>query len=232
MQSESTNYCCPLCQNVTTVLFHRDQRREYRQCSVCALVFVPTDYHLSHESERAEYDLHRNDLNDVGYRRFLSRLADPLATRLTSPSHGLDFGCGPGPLLAKLLESKGHMVAVYDPFYAQHPKTLEHSYDFITCTEVVEHFREPAREFELLFRCLKPSGILALMTKLVIDADAFSRWHYKNDPTHISYFSRPTLAWLAARYTCTLEWIDNDVMFLTRNDPTLSIPTVSPTHPG
>ena len=49
------------------------------------------------------------------------------------------------------------------------------------------------------------------MTKLVIDAEAFSRWHYKNDQTHISFFSRETLQWLATHYQAELNFFANDV---------------------
>ena len=122
---------------------------------------------------------------------FLSRLALPLLDRLPPLSSGLDYGCGPGPLLAEILKQAGHGVELFDPFYADHPQHLQNRYDFITCTEVAEHFRRPGIEFERLFGLLKPSGRLGLMTKLVIDADAFAHWHYKNDQTHISFLSRP-----------------------------------------
>jgi hypothetical protein len=49
------------------------------------------------------------------------------------------------------------------------------------------------------------------MTKRVIDVAAFSRWHYKNDPTHICFYSEATLKWLAAKYHLQMELIDKDV---------------------
>jgi 2-polyprenyl-3-methyl-5-hydroxy-6-metoxy-1,4-benzoquinol methylase len=82
---------------------------------------------------------------------------------------------------------------------------------------VIEHFRQPNQELHKLFALLKPKGILGIMTKLVIDADAFSRWHYKNDLTHVSFFSRDTLQWLAIKYQCRLDILGNDVIIFTRN---------------
>ena len=67
-------------------------------------MFVPRSYHLSAADEKAQYDLHENDPNDPGYRAFLDRLAGPLDKRLAPHSHGLDFGCGPGPTLSVMLE--------------------------------------------------------------------------------------------------------------------------------
>ena len=92
--------------------FHRDQRRSYLRCRVCALVFVSPVYYLDRETERAEYDLHRNEVGEPGYERFLARLATPLAARLAPGARGLDFGCGPAPALAHMLQRAG--------FYLRH----------------------------------------------------------------------------------------------------------------
>lgn len=202
---------CPLCNNLKISHFHRDKKRDYWRCNSCYLVFVSHQQHLDLATEKAIYDLHQNQADDLGYRQFLSRLAEPLLKQLTSPKNGLDFGCGPGPMLAEMLTAAGHTMSLYDLFYANYPERLEINYDFVTCTEVVEHFRNPQLEFQRLFGLLKPQGYLAIMTKLVIDANAFSRWHYKNDQTHISFFSRETLQWLAEHYQAELNFFANDV---------------------
>ena len=49
---------------------------------------------------------------------------------------------------------------------------------------------------------------------------AFSRWHYKQDPTHVSFFSRETFTWLAARDGLTVEFIGNDVIILQKSEST------------
>lgn len=208
---------CPLCTSNDTRLFHRDSKREYSRCRNCFLVYVHRSQHLSPSQEKAIYDLHQNAINDSGYLKFLSRLAKPLIDRLPANSQGLDYGCGPGPALAELFKNQGHRMNLYDPFYADFPEHLQQAYDFIVCTEVVEHFRAPKREFEALFNLLKPGGWLGIMTKLVIDAEAFAKWHYKNDQTHIAFFSQPTFYWLAERYHCQIEFIGKDVIILQRN---------------
>jgi len=206
------NHSCPLCLNASVVEFYQDRVREYFRCQHCALVFVPQAQHLSLVAEKALYDLHENRMDDLGYRQFLSRLCYPLAARLSPPAHGLDFGCGPGPLLAKMLIEQGYSVSLYDPIYADAPELLHQHYDFITCTEVVEHFRQPQLMFEQLFDLLKPHGLLGIMTKRVINVEAFSRWHYKNDPTHICFYSEETLQWLADQYQRKMALIDKDVV--------------------
>lgn len=206
---------CPLCGHRDGNGFHRDRRREYLRCPVCALVYVPADSHLDTAAEKSVYDLHENDPADAGYRRFLSRLSEPLLQRLGERSaRGLDFGCGPGPALAQIMREAGHTVALYDPYYFPDTAVLAGDYDFIMATEVVEHLAAPGLELERLWRLLRPGGVLGLMTKLVIDQQAFRSWHYISDPTHICFFSEETLQWWAARVDAELELVAADAVLL------------------
>ncbi len=181
---------------------------------------MPPEYHLSSTAEKAEYDLHQNSPWDEGYRRFLSRLFDPVSTLIAAGSHGLDFGSGPGPTLSVMFEEAGHRMAIYDPFYAPDKSPLTTQYDFVTCTEVVEHFYNPRTDLERLWSCVKPGGLLGIMTKLALNtadaAEAFSGWHYKNDQTHVSFFSRKTFEWLASQWGADVMFVGNDVVLLTR----------------
>ncbi len=205
---------CPLCSSKNHVPFFADKKRNYLRCSCCHLVFVPKRYWLSIEDERATYDLHENDAKDQGYRQFLSRLSLPLLEKLESNQKGLDFGCGPGPTLSALLEEQGQQMDLYDPFYYNDPSVFDKKYDFICATEVVEHLHDPNNNFEALFRMLKPGGLLGIMTKLVIDEDAFSQWHYIRDMTHVCFYSRDTFEYLAQRFNAELDFVTNDVIFL------------------
>ncbi|RLQ20807.1 methyltransferase domain-containing protein [Seongchinamella sediminis] len=205
---------CPLCGRSRTGAFCRDRRREYLRCGDCGLVFVPPLYYLSSSEEKAEYDLHRNAVDDPGYRGFLSRLAAPLLARIPAAARGLDFGCGPGPALAAMLEEAGHQVALYDVFYRPDTAVLQRSYQFITATEVVEHLHRPGAVVEQLWVLLEPGGYLGIMTKLVQNAGAFARWHYKNDPTHVCFFSELSWQWWAGQHAAVLERIGADVILL------------------
>ncbi len=205
---------CPLCEDKRVLPFWRDLRRPYLRCQQCRLVFVPTDYHLSLAAEKAEYDLHRNDPGDSGYRKFLTRLFEPLCDRLTSGAKGLDFGSGPGPTLAPMFADAGFDMSIYDPFYAPERSVLQDRYDFISCSEVVEHLHFPGRELQFLWQLLAVEGWLGIMTKLVIDRQAFAHWHYKNDPTHVAFFSRETFVYLARKLNARLEFAAPDVILL------------------
>ncbi|MGQ8364718.1 class I SAM-dependent methyltransferase [Glaciecola sp. 1036] len=177
---------------------------------------------MSNEQEKAEYDQHENQLDDPGYIRFLSRAINPLLERLpedTSNLRGLDFGCGPGPALATYLNNHGIDTEKYDPLYFPDNQLLQNTYDFVTCTEVVEHFNSPKQSWLQLFKLLKPNGILVVMTKLVIDQARFANWHYKNDPTHICFYSYKTLSFIAKEANYWVSLVNKDVaIFVAKNE--------------
>ena len=205
---------CPLCLSDNCQLFHTDRARSYQQCDDCALVFVSSDFLPSSHEELQEYQLHDNNPADQGYRRFLSRLTAPLKKRLIPTATGLDFGCGPGPTLSVMMQEAGWKTAIYDPFFAKDNSVLTRQYDFITATEVIEHIHKPYDVLPMLWNMLNNGGYLALMTKLVIDQKAFAHWHYKNDRTHVCFYSTTTFNFLAKQLKADIEFIDKDVIFL------------------
>ena len=89
----------------------------YFACDICQARFLDPDQLPDRMTEHSHYLLHENDPDDAGYRAFLSKLADPLIEKLTTPSSGLDYGCGPGPALAHMLRDTGHHVALFDPIF-------------------------------------------------------------------------------------------------------------------
>ena len=206
---------CPLCRASAVQPFYED-RRAYFRCPVCYLVFVLPHQFPSARQEKAEYDRHQNSPADPHYRRFLQRLFDPLSARLRPRSHGLDFGSGPGPTLSVMFRESGHSMRLFDPFYAPDTESLQQQYDFITASEVAEHLHHPRRDLERLWSCLKPTGVLGIMTKRVIDREAFSRWHYKADPTHVCFFAIETFRWLADHWRAALTVPGDDVVILTK----------------
>ncbi len=202
---------CPLCHGESAP-WRSDGRRDYLRCTVCALVHVPRAQHLDREAERQRYDLHNNDPSDSGYRRFLSALYEPLRARLPPGAAGLDFGCGPGPTLSRMFEEAGYRMQLYDPYYADAPGVLRHSYDFVTCSETVEHFCDPARDWSRLAGLLKPGGWLGVMTALLTDDIDFDRWYYKDDPTHVAFHAPATIAWIADRHALHADLLSPTVI--------------------
>lgn len=205
---------CPLCHSDNHQPFYSEETRFYHRCQQCFLIFVDQTFWLKNQEEKAIYDLHENSSDDQGYRDFLNRLFTPMNELIKSKSKGLDFGSGNGPTLSKMFEEAGHQVELFDKYYADRAQVFEKKYDFILATEVIEHLSKPRFELERLLSVLRPAGYLGIMTKLARDKKAFATWHYKNDPTHICFYSRETFEWIARIYQLGLEFIGNDVIIL------------------
>ena len=207
---------CPLCHSSEIRFYLEDHFRKYHQCDVCQLVFAEPASYLESAEEKSRYDLHNNDPSDLNYRKFLSRAFDPVKARISDQACGLDFGAGPGPTLSLMFEESGHEMKIYDLFYANFPELLKpESYDFVTCTEVIEHVQDPHTVIPMLLGLLKGQGPLAFMTKLCLGKDHFENWHYKKDPTHICFYSKETFEFIAEKYQCDLEFFGDDVILLT-----------------
>lgn len=201
---------CPVCERGLLQPFQTLQARCYFRCPVCAATVLDPQQHPTPDQARAEYALHQNAEDDPGYRAFLQPLVDRLAARLPPGAEGLDFGCGPGPALAALMRERGFAVALYDPLYAPGTEALRRRYDFITCTEVIEHLSRPAETFRQLRDLLHPGGWLGLTTRFQTEDARFANWHYRRDPTHVVFYREATLQQLAAEGAWTCEtWPPN-----------------------
>lgn len=209
---------CPVCRTEATAPFFPPGDRDYRLCPRCAAVFLDPALLPDRETERERYLLHENDPDDGGYRSFLSRLADPLLRRLPPGREGLDYGCGPGPALARILEEAGHRVRLYDPFFHPDRAALQGNYDFITCSETVEHFHDPAGEFARLDALLRPGGWLAIMTAFRPADRDFAGWHYRLDPTHVVFYREETFRCLGRRFGWECEFPGPDVLLARKRE--------------
>lgn len=195
----SAGAICNVCRQGELARFQTLGGKEYLRCPHCSATIMARKSWLGPEEERAVYELHDNDPGDAGYRSFLEKLALPMLERIPSGASGLDFGCGPGPALAEIMREAGMKVALYDPFFHPAESALSRRYDFITCTEVVEHLHHPAKVFHQLDGLLKPGGWLGVMTCFQTCDDRFDKWHYRRDPTHVVFYREATLKVVAER---------------------------------
>lgn len=181
---------------------------EVFSCSHCRLIFKNPKLHLNSVDDIKRYSTHQNNEHDQGYIDFLNRLVIPLKNFLPEHFSALDFGCGPGPTLALLLTDEGGNVLNYDPLFFNNQEALKNTYDVVATTEVVEHFKRPEADWSLLISLVKPNGLLAVMTQFVQVSTDYPSWWYKNDPTHVVFYSEETFSYLAKRFQ--LEILYND----------------------
>ncbi len=207
------NPACRVCGHQKTRLFPAGNIIYWR-CGHCLATVMDASYLPDRIAERKRYERHENDPYDIGYRRFLAKVAAPLTKRLPPGQRGLDYGCGPAPAMAQMMAEAGHFITLYDPFFSPEKKALTAVYDFITCTEVAEHFHRPKAEFERLDTLLRPGGYLAVMTCFQTDDAKFENWHYRRDNTHVAFYRERTFRVIAAQRGWHCEIPAKDVVLM------------------
>ena len=211
---KSANNICPLCRNGNLHNYHKGEGRSYLLCKKCDLVFVPDSQLPSMDLEKAKYDQHQNSPQDSGYRVFLSKLFIPIQKFIKPKSHGLDFGSGSGPTLSKMFEELGYKMDIYDIFYAPNQEVFSKKYDFITTTEVIEHLHKPREELLKLDSILKDNGVLGVMTAFRPEQKQFDSWYYKNDLTHVRFFTPKTFEYIAIMLDMQIVYMADGVVVL------------------
>ncbi len=187
---------CPLCGGGADEFFKNSNLLYYR-CGACRGIFLSKDSHLSEDEEKKRYLEHNNDVNDPRYRKFAEPVVRYILKNFKPGKHkGLDFGAGAGPVASRMLEEEGFMMPLYDPFFHPEAENLRKKYDFIIASEVIEHFKKPADEFGLLSGILESPGSLVCRTHLYSAGTDFGSWYYKNDPTHVFFYSGETLEYV------------------------------------
>jgi SAM-dependent methyltransferase len=215
---KALNQVCIVCKEARAGFFANVEGLDYRRCEACQATFLNPAQRLPAKETYARYCRHQNHPEDPRYRQFLSKLARPVLKRLPTAAKGLDYGCGPGPALACMLREAGHRMSLFDLYFYPDPKPLEGRYDFITCTETVEHFHRPAEEFARFDQMLRPGGWLAIMTTFQTDDDRFASWHYRRDPTHVVFYRDATLRYIARQFGYRCEIPVSDVALMQKPD--------------
>ena len=103
----------------------------------------------------------------------------------------------------------------YDPYFAPTP-LHEKSYDFITCTEVVEHFRAPLIELKKMCSMVQEGGWIGIMTQLRDSHRNDPTWWYLRDRTHVSFYSAKTFEWIARALDLKIHSLDQSVIVMRR----------------
>lgn len=189
---------CPLCNTQLKTIFFSEKEQIYYKCPGCDAVVKDNKLYLPSQAEKERYQLHNNDIFDPRYREFVSPITNAIRKDfLSEDAIGLDFGAGEGSAITQVLKENNYQLNLYDPFFYPDKSVLNRTYDYIICCETMEHFHFPYKEFTLLKGLLKPYGKLYCMTHILRETISFPDWYYKNDPTHVFFYTEKTLYWIA-----------------------------------
>ena len=211
---------CPLCE---TLLINKVDDYYYL-CPTCGAYVKDKSFYLNTKQEKDRYEEHNNDVNDLQYQNFTSRITNAVLEQFNTTHLGLDYGCGTGPVISKILKDKGYQILLYDYYFYQNNDYLNYQYDYIFSCEVFEHFYHPKQEIEKLLKLLKPKGVLLIMTHLYNSSIDFKNWYYRKDPTHVFIYTAKTILFIAKKYMLPIEK-QNDRMIILKKRPTTSYKT-------
>ena len=184
---------CTLCGS--TLINKKDEF--YYDCDICKAIVKDEKYYLIAEEEKAIYETHNNDINDIRYQNFTMPITNYVIEKFSPEHKGLDFGSGTGPVISSMLMEKDYDIVQYDPFFAPNQDIFNYMYDYIVSCEVFEHFYNPKIEIDSLTSLLKVNGILLVMTMLYNDQIDFTKWNYRNDSTHVFIYRKKTIEYIA-----------------------------------
>ncbi len=204
---------CRLCESDSLQSYFN----EYSKCSRCHMIQQDQATLLTFEEEKSRYSQHNNDSQDLGYINFLKNLTDPLLNYIKPSDIGLDFGCGPGPTISKILAKENVECFDYDPAFFPHQSLLETKYDFITSSEVFEHLHRPKEVIESIWAMIKPGGILGIMTVFYPQKqEDFAKWWYKNDPTHVCFYNEEVFEYICRELGAEILEMNRKIVIIRR----------------
>jgi SAM-dependent methyltransferase len=196
---------CPLCESPAARLeeWVIVKGARYFHCRHCDLVFLDPQQRPDESRERQRYLEHNNSPEDERYVTYLRGFAEEALLPYVQPAQTrevrvLEFGSGPNPVFAGVLDEMGFEVDIYDPLFSPGVEWQWQRYDAVTAVEVAEHLFQPLAEFRRLRKVLRPGGVLALRTLLHYgDRQRFAGWWYRQDPTHVCFYSARSFEVLA-----------------------------------
>ena len=205
---------CTLCSSLLT----NRKDEYYYNCDTCKALVKDEKYYLTADKEKARYETHNNDINDIRYQNFVLPITNYVIDKFLPEHKGLDFGSGTGPVISSILKENGYDIVQYDPFFAPNQNILNNKFDYIVSCEVFEHFHKPKKEIDSLILLLNSKGMLLIMTLLYNDQIDFNMWHYRKDPTHVFIYRKETIEYIAKEKNLEIDILTDRFIVLRKTD--------------
>jgi 2-polyprenyl-3-methyl-5-hydroxy-6-metoxy-1,4-benzoquinol methylase len=205
------------------------------KCLECGLLYTMPQPHiksLARYYDSEEYTSHNTSkwsLKNLIYlqaRRFALSLKLRMIERYFKKGRILDIGGGTGEFLNHCRKRGWDVIGIEPSSIARENafvthgleflesveilETEEESMDVITMWHVLEHMEDPAKQFQINYRLLKPGGLLvvALPNYESWEADYYGKfWAAYDVPRHLFHFSQKSLTQLSEKSGFRIEEI-------------------------
>jgi hypothetical protein len=194
---------CRLCQNPSQIIF--EDVRPFYACNVCGLIF--SDCLLSAEEVEKHYKNQYSSGFDwkkeaQHFVEWFDHFGFAVPVRTLSI---FDYGSG-GGFLTKALREMSFKVDCYEPILHGefNRENYAEAYEIVILNEVVEHLEDINKTLDTVYSILADNGVVFIKTNLTDKLinnplnfyELFKGWWYKDDPTHISFFSSLTIEYI------------------------------------
>lgn len=194
---------CKVCGKTTKREYDSQTKANY---DFCECGFISKERIIDGAVEYDHYAKHNNTMENTGYVKMFETFLSKVEMYFKGKSL-LEYGCGPGPVLAELLKQKKYSVKTYDKYFDHDLDYNDYLYDVVTLTEVIEHFDHPIEELIKIHKLLKPDGVLAIQTMFI--KEPFFDWWYRRDYTHISFFNEKVFDLICEIIGFSILYTDN-----------------------
>lgn len=192
---------CRICETDSS-FFYGDVRSFYK-CPSCALIF--TNETADNAAAEKHYKSQWNNADDDFWKQQVDALVGVIQKYKMPMGRLLDFGSGSGEI-TKEFQRRGIEAEPLDPMINGLLKDQNYSYKFdvVVGVEVIEHLPNMWEELKEIENHLSHDGIMLFTTNITEpfinssnEVDVFKAWWYKDDPTHVSFFSNKSIFRLA-----------------------------------
>lgn len=229
---------CPVCLSCSLSRLPKLRHIGYSRCRDCGFTFanpIPSNAFLERFYNSDFYNNYRSlEAEQIPSDRYYSasfsdvcRVAD--LVQIDRSARILDFGCGPGSLVALMRDERGYTnveglelnqqsVAVARSRYGLEiasalDQLRERQYDLIFLVEVIEHVPRPREFIDVVSSFLKPGGTLLVTTDSVrnLPSHLFPRYsgHFTG-PSHVSLFTETSMSRLLRQSGYKITRLDTD----------------------
>ncbi|MBN2260010.1 MAG: class I SAM-dependent methyltransferase [Clostridiales bacterium] len=206
------DFKCKICGSETEEINYEQFDIKYHYCRKCEFISKDNRSIISAEEELKIYETHVNSIDDRRYVDYFKKFIDDAIMPFCGEGkYGLDFGSGPSPVLAMILERDyGYSMNIYDIFYATAKIYHGKKYDLITSTEVVEHLENPIKYFSLFSELMDCNTLLVIMTQFhPVEEEKLFKWHYMRDMSHISFYTSKTMSYISDKIGLEMVFTDH-----------------------
>ena len=205
------------------VAFKVDAKPSFGSLERFGLWQSPTGLYFFEPAREGDREFYRGFYRRLIERKMWSRDAvrdefQRAAARIRPGDRVLDVGCGDAAFRGMIPQARyvgldpssiGGIDGVSDQALADHVRDHAGSYDVVCAFQVLEHVAAPRQLFADMVRAAKPGGLLIVSVPYVPSAmTRIPNFLVNAPPHHLTWWTKPALAALAARCGAAVESIE------------------------